>query len=78
MLVFSVPSVWRPHEDEEPALTTYGCPSSPDHSALATRPTNSPGGRLLLLITKEGKINLDHILFIIRTEVVQIVKSVKD
>lgn len=64
MLVFCVLSVWRPHEDEESALMTYGCPPpTPDHSASATHPTNSPGGRLLLLITQEEKLSLYHLLY---------------
>lgn len=62
MFVFCIPSVWQPHEDEEPALTTYRCPPSPDHSASATHPTNSPRGRLLMLITQEENLNLDHLL----------------
>ncbi|KAA8587503.1 hypothetical protein FQN60_016365, partial [Etheostoma spectabile] len=35
--------VWQPHEDEESALMTYGCPPlTPDHLASATHPSNSP------------------------------------
>lgn len=78
MLVFCIPSVWPPHDDEEPPLTTYGCPPFPEHSASATHPTNSPRGRNLVLITQEEKLYLDHLLYFIRREVVQTVKSVKD
>lgn len=59
MLMFCIPTVWRPHEDEEPALRTYGCPPSQDPSASAKLATNSPRGRLLLFLPRGNNLTLN-------------------
>lgn len=56
MLIFCIPTVWPPPDDEESALKTYTCPPSPGQLASATHPTNcnreesvayNPGGKAL-------------------------------
>lgn len=61
MFVFCFSAVCPPHDDEEPALTTYGRPLFPDHLASATHPVNSPRGRSFVLFTQEEKLHRDLI-----------------
>lgn len=62
MLVFYIPSVWWPHEDEEPALMIYGCPTSQDPLASTICSANSKkkkGEGFYCFLPKRKNLTLD-------------------